>query len=434
MIAQGDRYEMADNDAIENRWPPRRIVAGTLVVCAVVGLFVLLLLARHVLFFLFIAIVLSVALKPLVALLSRRGVPQNVAISLVYAALVATLVAPAVIGLPLLVDQAQGVLHSLPESYSDFRDRIAQISATVAARLPEHPPWVNREDEVIESALTAVSRAISYSGLLIRGGLITIIVLFTSFLWSIYEEQTIRSMLLFLPPSKRQEAGSVIEGIEAKVGAYVRGQGFLCLAVGLMSLIAYLIIGLPHALVLALIAGIFEAVPVFGPVLGAIAPMLIALSVDPTKVGWVLVSAIVIQQSENYLLVPRIMDRSVGVNAVVTLLAIAGFSALEGLAGAVLAIPMAAIIQLLLDRYVLGAEALEPDRPAHRDQVSQLRFQAQALIQEIRLQMREKDDPTSSRADRVEETLEVIAHELDETLARESEALGMIPGSAGGPA
>ena len=123
-----------------------------------------------------------------------------------------------------------------------------------------------------------------------------------------------------------------------------------------MSLMAYLIIGLPHALVLAIVAGVLEAVPVFGPVLGAIAPMLVALSVDPAQMVWVLLAAVVIQQSENYLLVPRIMDRSVGVNAVVTLLAIAGFSALEGLAGAVLAIPMAAIIQLLLDRYVLGAD------------------------------------------------------------------------------
>ena len=79
---------------------------------------------------------------------------------------------------------------------------------------------------------------------------------------------------------------------------------------------------------------------------------------------------------------------------------------------------MAAIIQLLLDRYVLAAEALEPDAPASRDAISQLRFQTQALIQEIRLQTREKDDPTSSRADRIEETIEIIAQQLDDALAR----------------
>ncbi len=413
---------MTEVNGSEQRWPARRIVAGTLVVCGVTGLFALLFFARHVLFLLFIAIVLSTALKPLVAWATRRGLPRSVAISIVYALLLTGLAAPAVIGLPLIVDQAQQVLKTLPESYSDFHDRVGQISTALAERLPEKPPWVDREDEVIEGAMQTLSRALSYSGLLLRGGVIVIVVIFTSFLWNIHEDQTIRSLLLFIPPDRRQEAGDVVEGIEAKVGAYIRGQGVLCLAVGAMSLVAYLIMGLPHALVLALVAGVLEAVPVFGPILGAIAPMAIALSIDPSRIIWVLVSAIAIQQTENYLLVPRIMDRSVGVNAVVTLLAIAAFSALEGLAGAVLAIPMAAIIQLLLDRYVLGAEALEPERPVSRDKVSQLRFEAQEIVRTVRLQMREKDMPSSGRADRVEETIEGIAEQLDQLLAEQEDA------------
>ena len=85
----------------------------------------------------------------------RRRVPRTIAISAVYAGLLTALLAPAVIGLPLVVDQAQKVLKSLPESYGDFRDRVGQISTTVATRLPEKPPWVDREDEVIEGAQTA---------------------------------------------------------------------------------------------------------------------------------------------------------------------------------------------------------------------------------------------------------------------------------------
>jgi predicted PurR-regulated permease PerM len=419
---RGDPQNMSEPAVPTSHWPPRRIVAGTLVVCAVAGAFALLVLARHVLFLLFIAIVLSTALAPLVAWMTRRGLPRNLSISLVFALLLTVLVAPGVIGLPMLVDQGQALLHSLPESYEEFRQKIAQISPSIAEQLPEQPAWVHREDEVIESALGTMSKALSYSGLLLHGGFLILVVILMSFLWSLHEERTIRSMLLFLPPERRAEAGEVVEAIENKVGAYIRGQGLLCLAVGTMSLVAYFIIGLPHALALSIVAGILEAVPVFGPVLGAVPPLLVALSVDPTKIVWVVVAAIAIQQSENYLLVPRIMDRSVGVNAVVTLLAIAGFSALEGLAGAVLAIPMAAIIQLLLDRYVLGPKALEPDQPAHDDVVSRLRFETQELIKQVRLQMREKDDPMSSRSDRVEETIETIAQQLDETLARQAHA------------
>ena len=157
MIAGEQTDRMSTNAISEDAWSPRRIVEGTLVVCAVIALFALALTARHVLFFLFIAIVLSTALEPLIALLSGRGVPRLASIAIVYSLLLTTLVAPAVIGLPLLVDQSQQVLHSLPESYSDFRDRVGQISSTVAARLPEQPPWVDREDEVIEGALSALN-------------------------------------------------------------------------------------------------------------------------------------------------------------------------------------------------------------------------------------------------------------------------------------
>jgi methyl-accepting chemotaxis protein len=79
---------------------------------------------------------------------------------------------------------------------------------------------------------------------------------------------------------------------------------------------------------------------------------------------------------------------------------------------------MAAIIQLLLDRYVLRAEALEPARPVSRDAISQLRFEAQEIVQEIRLQVRDKEAPTSARTDRIEETIETIAQQLDQALAQ----------------
>jgi hypothetical protein len=126
------------------------------------------------------------------------------------------------------------------------------------------------------------------------------------------------------------------------------------------------------------------------------------------------------QQTENYLLVPRVMDRAVGVNPTVTLLAIAGFGALLGLPGAVLAIPLAAIVQLLVDRYLLSPEAMEPEHPERRDAVSILRYHVQELVQDIRLQVRHKTDATTSTNDRLEEAIEAIAQDLDLSLAQEA--------------
>lgn len=406
-------------EQVENRWPPGRIVAGTLVVCAVCGSFALLYQARRVFFFLFIAIVLSTALKPLVAWLERRGLRRDVAAPVLYASLLLALSVPIVVALPMLVDQTQALRESLPENYAEIREKLVALAPTIGERLPKNPPWIGQEDVFIEKLLDALSQAVSKSGVLVSGGFSLAVVLMMSFFWTIHEEDTIRSALLFFPAARRQSAGELIDSMLAKVGAYIRGQGLLCVIVGVMSLFAYLLIGLPHALILAIAAGVLEAVPVFGPLLGAVAPMALALSIEPNKVIWVIVAAVVIQQSENYLLVPRIMGHSVGVHPVVTLLAIAGFSSLAGVAGAVLAIPMAAIIQLLMERLFLGAKALEPDQPVGRDTVSDLRFEAQEIVQDVRLQVRHKETPASGADDRIEDAVEAIATRIDEALAME---------------
>ena len=137
----------------------------------------------------------------------------------------------------------------------------------------------------------------------------------------------------------------------------MRGQGIVCATVCVLSLCTYALIGLPGAFFLAVLAGILEAVPVMGPIFAAIGPLVVAASQQPDKILWVLAGSVVIQQFENYVLVPRIMDKSVGVNPMMTLLSIVGFGTLFGLLGAVLAIPLAAVLQTLLDHFLLGRGA-----------------------------------------------------------------------------
>ena len=97
----------------------------------------------------------------------------------------------------------------------------------------------------------------------------------------------------------------------------------------------------------ASLAGLMEIVPLVGPALGAIPALLVAASTDPTKVIWVLGAYILIQFAESHFLVPRVMDRTVGVNPVASLLAFVAFGAIFGFAGAILAVPLAAVVQLI---------------------------------------------------------------------------------------
>jgi hypothetical protein len=197
--------------------------------------------------------------------------------------------------------------------------------------------------------------------------------------------------------------------------------------IGIVALIAYLLIGLPNALVLAIIAGVLEAVPMIGPLLGAIPAAMVALSLGPDKLIWVIVATLVIQQLENSLLVPRVMSKAVGVNPFVTLLSLFAFGSFFGVAGALMAIPIAAIIQLLLNHFVFQPATVETEVPEGRDFASRLRYETQEFTQDLRKQVRVKksgSEQNVTQIDQVMDEIETIATDLDVLLAQDENTLG----------
>lgn len=265
--------------------------------------------------------------------------------------------------------------------------------------------------------------ALGYVTSAIRFIFILIVILFLSFYWTLDGPRIIQSFLLLLPQGRRESIRDLISAMEAKVGYYIAGQGVLCLMVGVMALASYVLIGLPNALVLALIAGVLEAVPMIGPLLGAVPAALVALSLGPDKLIWVIVASVIIQQLENSLLVPRVMRKAVGVNPFVTLLAIFAFSSFFGIAGALMAIPMAAIIQLALNHFVFYPQTNETETSDGRDYASRLRYEAQDLAQDLRKQARlEKggSDLRVKQIDKVMDEIETITTDLDALLAQVS--------------
>ncbi len=409
----------------------RRSLAVTLTVAAVVLAFGLAYLLRAPVFYLFIGIVLATAMRPPIGWLNR-AVSRPTAVGIVYGVVAVLLMALAVVGVPLLVVQAEQFMLDLPKQYESLRGWLDGFDNRTLHQLVDRMPktW----DEVAKSTSvgswsTSASEAISFGGGLLRALLALFFTMLLAFYWSLHDDRTVRALVLMLPAEKREDARTLVDMMQNKVGAYLRGQAILCLAVGSLSLVAFLLIGLPYAAVLAVVAGMLEAVPLLGPALGAVPALFVALSSDPQDALWVMGAAFGIQQIENYVLVPRVMDRSVGVNAVVTLLAIAAFGTLFGLAGAVLAIPLAAILQVLLEHFVLRPEALTPEAPTARDARGRLQYEAQQLITDLRLEVRDKDDDLSDRSDRVEEELERLAVDLGRLLERPTVA-APVAGSA----
>ena len=406
-------------------WTFRRVASATLVLVLVLLGFWLLYRFYQVVFILFIAIVIGTVIRPLVTWLHHRGLPRIAGIILVYLLLLALLISFVLLLFPLILKQGTTIAAEVPVFYQGLREWMAnnpnQLIERLGTFLPASIPGLASVQQTGAQVLASAGQALGYVTSAVKVIFIAIVFLFLVFYWTLDGLRIIKSLLRLVPQDRRESIDELISAVETKLGFFIAGQGLLCLVIGILALVAYLLIGLPNALVLAFVAGVFEAVPMIGPLLGAIPAGLVALSIAPSKLIWVIVATVIIQQLENILLVPRVMRKAVGVNPFVTLLALFAFSSFFGIAGALMAIPMAAIIQLVLDRFVFHPSTMEPELSPGRDQASRLRYEAQDLASDLRKQARLTKGGSDLRVkqiDKVMDEIETITTDLDALLAQ----------------
>ncbi len=407
---------------------------GTLVVISVLIIAYLMISFYSVLIVIFVAFLLSTAVRPLVQRLQRFNIPPAVGVIITYSLLLGALIGIVVLVVPLVANQISAISTNVPAYYQDLRRIFVQSSSgimrTIGLRLPVNPPEVfgslgaQSADASASAANLPVPQLISIIGEIGKGLFVLIATLLLGFYWTLDGERIIRTLIQLVQPEQREQAREIVQEIQAKLGAYIRGQIILDLAVGSMAIVAYLLIGLDYALVLGILAGVLETVPILGPILGAVPPALIALASGNTNaLIWVIVATVVIQQLEGAILVPRVMDRAVGVNAVVTLLAFAAFTSLLGLIGGLLAVPLAAIIQIIVIRLIFQRQNLHP-LIERRDQFGVLRYQTQELGETVRMRARTAEDSDDDKLESIDDELEAIIADLDALLAQASAPLG----------
>jgi predicted PurR-regulated permease PerM len=411
-------------------WTTSQVVLATIFVVCVFLTFWLLFSLRIVLFLFFVAIVVGTAIRPAVDWLHRRGISRAVGVIIIYVLIAAAVIGVLALVLPLIAEQVTQIAQNFPQYYADFRGALVNSSnrllQNVGLRIPpQFSMLINRSSVDTEQMLTQVGQTLFYTNIVIKGILSTLAVFLLAYYWTQEGTLVIRGLLRLFPPQRKKDVREFLQLAENKLGGYIRGQGLLCLSIGVAAFIAYLLIGLPYTLVLAIFAGVMEMVPIFGPALGAIPALSVALSLDPSKAIWVVVATVLIQMLENVFLVPRIMKSSTGVNPIIVLLSLIAFSSVFGFMGALLALPLAAIIQLFVSRVVVTAA--ESAR-----QTQEKKIRVQAMIEESQKLM-ETIYETSNKnpafralpeSDRLE--LYSLAEELNQTLTqitKESEAL-----------
>ncbi|MCC6792610.1 MAG: AI-2E family transporter [Thermomicrobiales bacterium] len=317
---------------------------------------------RSTLLLLLIGILFAAAIEPLVNRLRRRGLSRGQSIVAVYLVLLGVISLIVLLVAPPLVRQGTRLFDDIPnilenleeeakrsdsEFISDQGSRAAQEALDAYERLRANPPI--EQDQ-------ALSFATSVGG----GIFTTVTVLIVAFYWLTEKSIVKRLVLGLFPIERRDRAHALWDEIESRIGGWTRGQLTLCLVIGVLSTIAYRLIGLDFWLALGLFAGITEIIPFLGPVLGGGAAFMVALTDSWQKAIIVLIFALALQQLEGAFLVPRVMKNAVGMTPLTVILAVLIGGSLAGPLGSILAIPVGAACQVLLVELLRG-RADDPD-------------------------------------------------------------------------
>jgi predicted PurR-regulated permease PerM len=330
-------------------------VARAALVLVGIGLGLWLLWTVHeVLFLLFLAILLSTAIEPLVNRLRRGPFGRGSGILVVYTALVIIIAVPTMIFAPTLVAQIDQSMATIPESIARLRPYAEQLRPEALSNAAVQA--VDRVAATVQSPVPAEPASLVEVGTTIIVDLLeAVTVVFLGFYWLVERATIKRAVLRLVPTHRAREVNAVWLEVEEKLGGWVRGQLLVMIIMGTMAGVGFSVIGLPNPLLLALLAALGELIPMIGPLLGFAPAVVVALIVDPSLALIVVVYALVIQQIEGNLLVPRIMGHTVGVSPLTVVLGILIGSILYGLPGAFLAIPVAGAIQVIV-AHALGME------------------------------------------------------------------------------
>ena len=317
-------------------------------------------LVRDVLLLVYVSGLLAIGFSPVVRLIERQKVlpigpkrfPRWLAILILYLIIIGILVGIGFMIFPPLANQAQQLWAAFPGIYERgqeflIRKGVLHEHVTLTEAVKRAP--TSGGGEAVGTVLGAVVGVVG--GIF---GLLTILIL--TFYILIEADSLQRTMLQLFPAHDRARVAAASRDITLKVSAWLGGQLLLGTMIGITSAIGLWLLGIPFFYVLALISGVGELIPVVGPFLSAIPAIAVAATVSLNKVVLVIVFFVLQQQFENHVLVPKVMQRQVGISPVTVIVALLIGGKLLGIVGAILAVPTAAILQVVFWEVIAARE------------------------------------------------------------------------------
>ncbi len=311
--------------------------------------FAFLFVISDILIVLFLSLIIASAIYPWVNYLESKKIPRILGVLSVYVIAILFIIFLLYLVIPTMVDEIRQLASVLPSYYEVFSSK---FSKTVLEISPDYTKtaqdFLLNFGEKIKEMASSVLKTVAG----VFGGFATFgIVLVISF-YMASQEKGVGSFLRLITP-KHQEIYvlNLWKRVEKKLGLWLQGQLLLGVIIGLVVFFGLYVLGVPYALLLGVVAGIFEIVPVVGPIFSAVIGVAVALMIDPVLALLTLIFYIIVQQVENNILVPFLMKKMTGLNPIVIIVSLLIGWELGGVLGMIIAVPVATIVGELLDDY-----------------------------------------------------------------------------------
>ena len=303
-------------------------------------------LSRGALLLIYVSVLMAIGLAPVVTYVERHTgrLPRWAVILLIYLVFVALIGGLAVLVTPPMAEQARGLWSALPQMLHQGQQWLID-RGLLASELSLQEAVQQSPVGGADAFSTVVGAVWGFLGGLF--GFFTILIL--SFYLLLDSNRFARSFVGLFPRPERPRVEEACGRVSGKVSAWLSGQLLLAGIIGSTAALALFLMGVPYFYVLALIAAIGEMIPIVGPILAAIPAIAVAFTVSPAMALGVTLFFLVQQQVENHVLVPKIMERQVGVSAAGVIVALLLGGTLLGVVGAILAVPTVAILQVMFE-------------------------------------------------------------------------------------
>lgn len=307
-------------------------------------------LIRDVLVLLFVAVILAAAFDPLVDWLQRFKIPRALSILGIYAIVLSFVSWSIYLLYGPITEQIFEISKAFPHFY-------AQINQNLGGVINLNSLF---SQEVLNASFADITKSLGQAttGIFnilgsIFGGVISFLMVLVVTFYLTVEENSTKRFITSITPAKHQSyVAKLIVAMQHRMGYWLRGQLLLSLIVFTMVYLGLTVLGIKYALVLALIAGIFEIVPFIGPWIAAIPGIFLAFSYSPGKALMVAIMYLLVQQLENNLIVPKVMGKTTGLNPLVVLVSIMIGARLGGVMGALLAVPVAVAVAVYIESLI----------------------------------------------------------------------------------